>query len=101
MKKNKDIKFDIEQIVKFLNNSDSFLLITDMGIMRAGSDEDITAALMAAILQSDSISEPFELLMPFFVRKGITYMREKASQMKMKNGIKVVAEPAKSELDIN
>lgn len=101
MKKNKDTKFDIEQIVKLLNNSDSFLLITDIGVMRAGSDEDITTGLMAAILQSDSISEPFENLIPFFVGKGITYMREKALQMKMENKIKVAANPAKSELDIN
>ena len=101
MKKNKDTKFDIEQIVKLLNNSDSFLLITDTGVIRDGSDNNIAANLMAAILQSDAISEPFEELIPFFISKGIRYMREKALQMKMDRKLKVVAEPAKSKMDIN
>lgn len=97
MKKNKNI----EQITKAISDSESFLLVTDNMFAMNGDCDEIAADLMAAILQSDAISKPFEELIPFFVGKGITHMREKALQMKMDRKLKVVAEPAKSELDIN
>lgn len=97
MKKNKDI----EQIKEIINNSESFLLVTDKAFLIDGDKEEIATNLMMAILQNDIIASTVLGLTDFFFTKGRTSMLEKALQMKMDQKFKVVAEPAKSKMDIN